>query len=291
MIWKETGVNKGSYMCFFNPPSSFKDYYYYMVSCGYFQCDNSYEIKNDGNRPPLFFYIINGELELDYQNKHYVAGSNDVILLNCYRPQRYYCTSHCEFLFFHFDGNAAPGLADHLIDMNNGPVFHPNNATAIYENINKPIMNLCYQEQVSDAILSSIVYSTLCLVQENSLLSSSFRSYSDTVTNVINYIDRNINQHFTLKELSDYANLSPYHFSRVFKKETGYSPLEYVSVTKINFAKLALRTSDIAISELAASLGYSSSASFINAFKAQRGISPNRYRNEYYATASENQTY
>ena len=35
MIWKETGVNKGSYMCFFNPPSSFKAFYYYMVSCGY----------------------------------------------------------------------------------------------------------------------------------------------------------------------------------------------------------------------------------------------------------------
>ena len=291
MIWKETGVNKGSYMCFFNPPSSFKAFYYYMVSCGYFLCNESYEVRNDGNRPPLFFYIITGELKLDYQGKHYCAGSNDIVLLNCYRPQSYYCTSDCEFLFFHFDGNTAPELADHLIDTNGGPIFHLNNASTVYERINKPVMNLCYQEQVSDAALSSLVYSTLCLIQENSLLSSAFRSYSDPVTKVINYIDKNINQHFTLKELSSYVNLSPYHFSRIFKKETGYSPLEYVSVTKINFAKLALRTSDIAISELAISLGYSSSSSFINAFKAQRGVSPNRYRNEYYANVSANQTY
>ena len=262
-----------------------------MVSCGYFLCNESYEVRNDGNRPPLFFYIITGELKLDYQDKHYCAGSNDIVLLNCYRPQSYYCTSDCEFLFFHFDGNTAPELTDHLIDTNGGPIFHLNNASTVYERINKPVMNLCYQEQVSDAALSSLVYSTLCLIQENSLLSSAFRSYSDPVTKVINYIDKNINQHFTLKELSNYVNLSPYHFSRIFKKETGYSPLEYVSVTKINFAKLALRTSDIAISELAISLGYSSSSSFINAFKAQRGVSPNRYRNEYYANVSANQTY
>ena len=56
MIWKETGVNKGSYMCFFNPPSSFKAFYYYMVSCGYFLCNESYEVRNDGNRPPSILY-------------------------------------------------------------------------------------------------------------------------------------------------------------------------------------------------------------------------------------------
>ena len=66
MIWKEIGVKEGSYMCFFNPSDTFKKYYYYMVSCGYYQCDGQYNIKNEGTRPPLFFFIINGSLELIY---------------------------------------------------------------------------------------------------------------------------------------------------------------------------------------------------------------------------------
>lgn len=284
MIWKETGVNKGSYMCFFNPLDAFKEHYYYMVSCGYFQCDASYSVKNDGSRPPLFFYIIKGSLELVYDSKHYTANANDIILINCYRPQHYYCTSNCEFLFFHFDGKSAPSITEYLISQNNSPIFHFGNAQNIYKNINEPIMKLCYQERASDTFLSSIVYSTLCLMQENDSISSTIVSpHSDMITKVIDYIDKHINQHFTLKELADFANLSPYHFSRVFKKETGYSPLEYVSITKINYAKLVLRTSDIRIVELAESLGYSSPASFINAFKSQCGISPNKYRNECYS--------
>ncbi|MCU6747313.1 AraC family transcriptional regulator [Faecalicatena acetigenes] len=281
MIWKETGVKEGSYMCFFNPSNMFKEYYYYMVSCGYFQCDKHYHIKNDGTRPPLFFFIINGNLELIYSKKHFTAHSNDIVLINCYKPQQYYCNSNCEFLFFHFDGNCAPNLTDHLIEQNGKPVFTLNNASDIYHNINEPIMKLCYQEQASDTFLSSVVYSTLCLIQSsNDTFPASVSPYSDMASKTIDYIKNHIEQHFTLQELADFAHLSPYYFSHVFKKETGYSPLEFVSITKINYAKLILRTTSVSISEIAEFLGYSSSSSFINAFKARRGISPKKYREQ-----------
>ena len=68
---------------------------------------------------------------------------------------------------------------------------------------------------------------------------------------------------------------------RLFKKETGYSPEEYVSIAKINYAKLMLRTTVLPVSEIAEFLGYSSSASFINAFRKRRGIPPNQYRKMY----------
>lgn len=281
MIWKETGVKEGSYMCFFNPSSMFKNYYYYMVSCGYFQCDEKYNIKNEGTRPPLFIFVISGSLELIYHSRHSIAHANEVILINCYNPQQYYCSDNCEFLFFHFDGKSAQNVTDHLIAQNGSPIFALNNAIDIYHNINEPIMKLCYQEQASDSFLSSVVYSTLCLLQStNDTLSSTISPYSDMAAKVVDYIKSHIEQHFTLQELADYAHLSPYYFSHVFKKETGYSPLEFVSMTKINYAKLMLRTTSISISEIAESLGYSSSASFINAFKARRGISPKKYRNQ-----------
>lgn len=281
MIWSEPGVCKGSYICFFNTSDVYKKYFYYMVSCGYFQCTENYRIVDKGTRPPIFFYIINGSLEIEYEGSHYTAHANDVVLINCFRPQLYYCTDSCEFLFYHYNGKDAPNLTDYLIKQNNGPVFTLNNARDIYLAINEPIMRLCYQDQVSEGSLSSMVYSTLCKIQERNSISpaatSSDLSVSETI---IQYINNNICKQFTLQELADYVNLSPYYFSRLFKKEVGHAPLDYVSITKINYAKMMLRTTKLSVAEIGESLGYSSSASFINAFKLRRGISPNKYRNE-----------
>ena len=110
MIWKETGVCKDSYMCFFSPPDTFKQHYYYMISCGYFHCNSEYHVKDKGSRPPIFLYLVDGSLELDYESHHYTARADDVVLINCYNPQQYYCTDHCEFLFFHFAGQSTPAV-------------------------------------------------------------------------------------------------------------------------------------------------------------------------------------
>ena len=100
MIWTETGVLKGSYMSYFNASEFFRHYYVYMVSCGSFLCNHEYDIKKAGSRHPILFFIIEGELTFDYESEHFVAGKNDVVLLNGYRPHHYYCEKNCEFLFF-----------------------------------------------------------------------------------------------------------------------------------------------------------------------------------------------
>lgn len=279
MIWKEKGVLPGSHMCFFNPPDSFKQYYYYLHSCGFFHCDKTYDLPCDGGRPPLFMYIIKGVMYLDYEGKSHSIHENEIMLINCYKPQHYYCADDCNFIFFHFDGKDAPFMTDHLIRQNGGPVFALKNYSEIYNKINSPIVKLCYQDQMDDYHLSSLVYSTLCLMQSsNARVITANMEGSGMIAQTINYINQNISDNFTLKDLADHAGLSPHHFARTFKKETGVSPIEYVAQSKINYAQLMLRTTPSTISQIAETLGYSSSASFINAFKSRRGISPQRYR-------------
>ncbi len=281
MIWKEKGVEKDSYMCFFNPSETFRNYYFYMYSCGYFHTNADYCFESTERRPHLFFYLLKGELCIEQKGKKYTAHANDMVLLDCHEYSKYYCEGHCEFLFFHFDGSDATRLLKHLVDRNQSPIFTLPNAKDIYLVINEPILRLCYQEQASDTQLSVIVYTTLCMLQEHKeeyIQSATPTEISDSTTRVIKYIKNHIYDTPQLQQLADVAGLSPYYFSRIFKAETGLSPIEYVAVTKINYAKMMLRTTNASVSKIAETLGYSSSSSFINAFKARRGISPNQYR-------------
>ena len=284
MIWKEKGVLKGSYLSYFNPSDIFQQCFVYMVSCGYFLCSHEYSVKKTGSRHPIFFYVLDGELCFDYEGISFTAKANEIVLLNGYKPHHYYCNTRCEFLFFHFDGKTVPEMIDRLVSDNAGPLFRLENAREIYADIYEPITKLCHQERASDAFLSSIVYSTLCRIPGTGGDSSLFLPAHVELTEdmvsykAITFIDRHIGQNFTVQELADHVSLSRSYFLHLFRKETGYSPQEYISIAKINYAKLMLRTTALSINEIADYLGYSSSASFINAFRMRRGVSPNQYR-------------
>lgn len=95
---------------------------------------------------------------------------------------------------------------------------------------------------------------------------------------VLQYIHRNLDKKLTLQELADLAHLSPYYFSRFFKKETGLSPMEYVMNVRMNEAKLLLITTDKSVTEIAHKIGYASGTSFTNMFTEKIGCSPVQFR-------------
>ena len=99
------------------------------------------------------------------------------------------------------------------------------------------------------------------------------------------YVQAHINEKITLEMLSENAFLSKYHFSREFKKETGISPMQYVTQIKVDDAENLLLNSDKKILEIAEHIGYEPGR-FCNLFKEFKGISPSAYRAENQLCAS-----
>lgn len=83
---------------------------------------------------------------------------------------------------------------------------------------------------------------------------------------------------FSLKGAATAANLSPYHFIRVFKTETGRTPYQWLLEMRVKEACVLLKTSRLSVTEVAYRCGFSSPSHFTRVFRRQLGVSPSEYR-------------
>lgn len=95
---------------------------------------------------------------------------------------------------------------------------------------------------------------------------------------VLAHIDANLDRPITLRELADLAQLSPYHFARVFKHATGRAPYDHVRWRRITRSTALVARSELKIAEISASTGFASAAHFSNAFQRAAGIPPLQFR-------------
>lgn len=109
---------------------------------------------------------------------------------------------------------------------------------------------------------------------------------SDTNSKHINackeYIYSHIKERITIEDLADEFGVSASYLSRLFKQETGVSVSGYIREQKIEVAKNLLRFSDYSMIDIANRLSFSSQSHFIQQFRETVGMTPKKYRDEYY---------
>lgn len=83
----------------------------------------------------------------------------------------------------------------------------------------------------------------------------------------------------TLASIARQACMSPFHFSRRFKQETGVSPAKYLKTVRMQQCCRLLEATSLSIKEVASTNGLLDSSHFVRDFKGMYGVSPTRYRN------------
>ncbi len=100
----------------------------------------------------------------------------------------------------------------------------------------------------------------------------------DIVSQVLRYIDERYKDALTLDSLAQLFNYSAKNLSRVFKKRTGYSLIDYMIRLRMDKAKAMLLDTGAGIQEIAEEVGYADRMYFNRIFKKHVGISPGRFR-------------
>ena len=109
-------------------------------------------------------------------------------------------------------------------------------------------------------------------------VTSGRRLAGSVLARIDGYLEAYADQPVTLETLAGLANLSVFHFSRLFKLTTGMTPYHYVLSWKIRQARQLLRADNASVADVSDALGFASSAHFSVAFKRITGSSPRAFQ-------------
>jgi AraC family transcriptional regulator len=95
---------------------------------------------------------------------------------------------------------------------------------------------------------------------------------------VRNLMVTHLEHEFSLIRLAREADMSEFHFSRAFKRTTGFKPSQYFIHLRMERARRLLRETNRSVIEIGLDVGYTSPSHFARIFRREVGISPSEYR-------------
>jgi len=136
-------------------------------------------------------------------------------------------------------------------------------------------VNMCFWH-----FLSSFCYPDIFLLPQQ-------QEYKDIIDIAVEFMRENLHRPLQLHELASHIHISVSYFSALFKKKTGYPPLEYFNHIKIQKACQYLQFTNMHVKEIACKSGIEDPFYFSRLFTNVMGMSPIEYRSrKEYKTSS-----
>lgn len=117
-----------------------------------------------------------------------------------------------------------------------------------------------------------------CLSAVTASKQTGLQSRRSEVAEACDFVSLHLDRKISLEEVAERLFLNPSYFSRLFKKETGETFIEYVTRMKMHRAKELLDRTGEPVGKICETLGYDNQSYFIKLFKSFAGVTPVEYR-------------
>ena len=244
---------------------------------GWHKCNDLYRISNpEGSAHHHIFFTVRGSGYLVMNQQKYTIPAGSITFVPRGVPCQYGTPKNglWEFYWLNPTGALAVQFLDsaavfgsYLTD------FEPGYS---YTQRLEELFTLCAQRERTTALqisrqLSELLHHTVIRLGDTpEPMSLSSRA--------ISYIEHNFHAHLTVEETAQQLYVSPAHLIRTFKKETGYTPHEYLTEYRLMIAAQMLEFGHQRVEDIAEHTGFSSASHFISSFRKQYDCTPLQYR-------------
>ncbi|WP_236015316.1 AraC family transcriptional regulator [Planococcus soli] len=141
--------------------------------------------------------------------------------------------------------------------------------------------------QLNSGLMACHLIELILLLLNRSLNPNNAISLSDLtiIQEIRHFMEENHCRSLSLDGLGNRFGLTKYQLARLFKQQTGMSPLQYIISCRMDTAKQLLTTTKRPVAAIARAIGYKSDTQFQAAFKKAVGMTPRHYRLESSAKA------
>lgn len=258
----------------------------------------------DINSPFIrLYYVTEGKAQIELPTGIYSLTPDHMYFIPAFTKHSYICDSYfCHYYLHiyeeHQQGSSLLDEWDFPVEIPGGKLdlslikrlcainphmSLPKSDPTSYDNNPTLLQNVLRNKQRAfcDKVESrGIVYQLLSHFMKRA--QEKIKSRDERIEKTLSYIHSHIYENISLDELADGICLSKDHFIRLFKQETGTTPLQYINQKKIEKAQLILVTDNMPVKNIAFTLGFDDYSYFNRLFKKLTGATPQEYRHSYH---------
>lgn len=256
----------------------------YMTHIGYFpKATYHYRERKNGCPDNILIYCLRGKGWYTINNKRFEVGVNEYCIIPATKYPISYGADEKDpwtIYWIHFSGSD--------IDTFNQSfnIAHFDGAQKIsFNEKGLELWETMYRNLEMGYSRENLSKTNLCLyyficsfLYPDENLNEKKQDEKDLISNTIAFMRGKLAEKLTLEDLAMTNQLSISHFSSLFRKGTGMSPLDYFIHLKLQQACLLLLTTELKIKDIASDLGYEDPYYFSRLFKKYMNISPLQYR-------------
>lgn len=229
----------------------------------------------------ILIYMRKGSGELTLGNHLQQLHSGDFLICRPHETKIFTPSLQegCEYYWISFNGKFATDILSkfNLTSKENYFIGHDTEITSMLERL---LSELKSNEPNSAIISTALFVSALGVMSRlaiHVLPQDQTKGY-DKIAPALNSINSDCTSKINVDEYAKMCNLSTSYFTHLFTKVTGFSPMEYKQLQRINIAKNLLTTTTLSVKEISSVIGFKDPLYFGRCFKQSTGQTPSSYR-------------
>lgn len=244
------------------------------------------------------YFLLNGQSQHFIEGRSFNLDTHDFVLLKPYRLHKtnYYEHQPCKRLILQFNMNffktQLPQAAEAIEALFNvdEPIYRFNQSqnSQCIQLFNQIYKASKQQTPTSNLLITGLFIQLLDLLVTFSVsndymhstdLTPSSNNLSETkIYEITSHIHRHYKDNISLDQLAKVFYISPHYLSRMFKKLTGFTLVQYIQETRIKRAQELLLDTDMKIVDIIDQCGFGSISQFNRVFNNLVQCSPSQYR-------------
>jgi len=244
-----------------------------------------------------FSIVTSGQIDYNIEGSHYTLKKNDVMIFNpgVHHQELINPATVCTQLHIGIANLNIDCMAPNFMrSLDGAPILSVEKYTEEFTQCYNEIVKEHRLRQLGHSfVLKSLVMKLIIILYREMDRCSSppFHQADQLISNdrkvivqsLIDYISYYYMNDISLEYLSSIMHISPAYISKIFKEETGSSPIQYLIQIRLEKAKSLLGSSSLPIREIANTVGYKDAYYFSKLFKKNYDLSPSAYRNKLHA--------